>query len=122
MQGRGRAVDRDMLVQSGAVSGRYLDDVTAIARELGGNSERLVAALRARNDPRLRGFRQVNANDLEEYLRDGGYLDDRPTLAENELRIRALASPPANALPDGVGSACLTRWWGWANQDPVDAA
>ena len=122
MQGRGRAVDRDVLVQSGAVSERYLDDVTAIARELGGNSEQLVAALHTRKDPRLRGFRRGNAHDLEEFCRDGGYLDDRPTLAENELRIRALASPPANALPDGVGSACLTRWWGWANQDPVDGA
>ena len=119
MQGRGRAVDRDVLVQSGAVSERYLDDVTAIARELGGGSERLVEALRARNDPRLRGFRQNSVNDLAGYLRDNGYLDDRPSLEENELRIRALASPPANALPDGVGSACLTRWWGWAPQDPV---
>ena len=121
MQGRGRAVDRDVLVQSGAVSERFLDDVTAIARELGGGSERLVGALRARNDPRLKGFRHSSVNDLEEYLRDNGYLDDRPTLEENELRVRALASPPANALADGVGSTCLTRWWSWATQDPVGA-
>ena len=121
MQGRGQAVDRDVLVQSGAVSERFLDDVTAIARELGGGSEPLVGALRARNDPRLRGFRHSSVNDLEEYLRDNGYLDDRPTLEENELRIRALASPPANALADGVRSACLTRWWSWATQDPVGA-
>ena len=120
-QGRGRTVERDVLVQSGAVSERYLDDVTAIARELGGNAEQLVGALRARNDPRLKGFRHSSVNDLEEYLRDNGYLDDRPTLEENELRVRALASPPANALPDGVGSACLTRWWSWATQDPVGA-
>ena len=108
-----------MLVQSGAVTDRFLEDVTAISRELGGNSERLVGALRARSDPRLRGFRKSNVDDLTGYLRDNGYLDDRPTLEENELRIRVLASPPANVLPDGVANTCLTGWWGWASQHGV---
>ena len=113
-QGRGRAVDRDVLVQSGAVSERYLDDVVAIAGELSDDSEKLLAVLLARKDPRLRGFRQSSADALEGYLRDNGYLDDRPVLSESDLRLRALASPPANELPDGVGSDCLSRWWAWA--------
>ena len=113
-QGRGRAVDRDVLVQSCALSERYLDAVVALADDLGGDADKLLAALLARKDPRLRGFRQSSADALEEYLRDDGYLDDRPVLDENDLRLRTLASPPANELSDGVANACLRRWWAWA--------
>ena len=112
-QGRGRTVDRDGLVQSRAVSDRYLDHVVALANDLDGDAGELLAALLARKDPRLRGFRQSSADALEEYIRDNGYLDDRPVLGENDLTLRALASPPANELPDGVASACLNHWWAW---------
>ena len=115
-QGRGRGVDRDVLVQSGALSDRYLDDVVAIARELDGDPGKLLAALRERNDNRLRGFRQSSADALEGYLSDNGCLDDRPILGESELRLRALTSPPANELPDGVARDLLSRWWVWAGK------
>ena len=113
-QGRGRTVDRDALVQSGAVSHRYLDDIAAISKELGNDPEQLVSTLQAREDPRVRGFRNSNVTALEEYLRDNGYLDDRPILDEGELTIRSLASPPANELPNEVARECLRRWWIWA--------
>ena len=113
-QGRDRSVDRDVLVQSGAVSARYLDDVVEIARELRNEPGKLLTALRERKDKRLKGFWQSSADNLEGYLRDNGYLDDRPVLDESELRLRALASPPANELPDGVAINLLSRWWVWA--------
>ena len=113
-QGRCRVVDRDVLVQSGAVSERYLNDVVYIAGELDGDPEKLLAALLAREGPRLRGFRQSSMDALERYLRDNDYLDDRPVLGESELRLQVLASPPANDLPDGIASACFSRWWAWA--------
>ena len=115
-QGRGRCVDRDVLVQSGAVSGKYLDDVVAIAGDIGGDPETLLAALRERRDTRLKGFRQSSTASLEGYLRDKGYLDDRPVLGESELKLGALTSPPANELPDGVASDLLNRWWMWATK------
>ena len=115
-QGRGRTVDRDVLVRSGALTDRFLDKVAAISGDLDGNPDRLRAALFARKDSRLKGFRQNSAEALDEYLRDDGYLDDRPILGESDLRLRALASPPANKLPDGVAGACLSRWWTWAGK------
>ena len=115
-QGRGRGVDRDVLVQSRALSERYLDNVVAIARERDNDAEKLLAALRERTDNRLKGFRQSSADNLEGYLRDNGYLDDRPVLGESELKLRALTSPPANELPDGVASNLLSRWWIWATK------
>ncbi len=113
-QGKGRAVDRDVLVQNGALSERYLDDVVDIAAELGGDPKKLLAALRSRKDPRLKGFRESSADALEGYLRDNDYLDDRPVLGESKLRLRVLTSPLAKKLPDGVASACFSRWWAWA--------
>lgn len=113
-QGRGRVVDRDVLVQSSAVSERYLDEVVDIAGELGADPEKLLASLRSRKDSRLKGFRESSADALEGYLRDNDYLDDRPILGESELRLRVLASPPTNDLPDGIASDCFRRWWAWA--------
>jgi exonuclease SbcC len=117
-QGRGRPVDREALEHSGGLSDRYLDDVVAIADELDGDPEKLLAALGAGKDPRLKGFRRSSFDSLERYLRDNGYLDEQPVLSESELRLRALASPAANELPEGVASDCLYRWWTWVARLP----
>lgn len=113
-QGKGRIVDRDALVQSRSLSDKYLDHVVVIATDLDGDADALLATVHARKDPRLRGFRRNSTEALEEYLRDNGYLDDRPVLGESDLKLRALSSPSANELPDGVARACLDRWWAWA--------
>ena len=113
-QGRGRPVDRDALENSGALSERFLDDVVAIAKELDGNPETLLTMLETNKDPRLKGFRRSSADSLELFLRENGYLDDRPILNEDEVRLRALATPAANELPEGIASECLHRWWAWA--------
>ena len=120
-EGRSRVIDRDVLVQSGAVSGRYLDDVAAISRALDDNPDELLTVLMDRNDPRLRGFRQNSVDVLEEYLRDNGYLDHRPVLDEKELTLRALTSPSAAELPVEVARECLGRWWVWAANISVDS-
>ena len=114
-QGRGRPVDRDALENSGALSERFLDDVVAIAKELDGNPETLLTMLGTNKDPRLKGFRRSSADSLERYLRENGYLDDRPVLIEDELRLRALTTPAANELPEGTANECLNRWWAWAS-------
>ncbi len=117
-QGKGRIVDRDVLVQSRSLSNKYLDNLMSIAKDLDGDAGAFLATVLARRDSRLKGFRHSNAEALEEYLRDNGYLDDRPILRESDLRLRALSSPSANELPDGVASECLNRWWAWAVNMP----
>ena len=114
-QGRGRPVERDALENSGALSERFLDDVVAIAKELDGNAETLLTMLGTNKDPRLKGFRRSSADSLERYLRENGYLDDRPILNEDELRLRALTTPAANELPEGTANECLNGWWAWAS-------
>ena len=113
-QGRGRPVDREVLVNSGALTDRFLDAVGVIAGEQNADPAKLLAVLGMSKDPRLKGFRRNSVVTLEQYLRDNGYLDDRPVLNADELQLFALASPAANKLATGVAGDCLNRWWTWA--------
>ncbi len=116
LQGRGRTVGREVLEESEALTDRYLDDVVAIARDLEGDAKRLVAALDGNQDPRLRGFRKSNVERLQLYLAETGYLDDRPVLDEDDLRLRAQITPAAGRLPVGIANDCLRRWYAWAGR------
>ncbi len=110
-QGRGRPIDRDALEDSDAVSDRYFDGVAEMAEELGGDAEKLLDAIRSREDERSSGFRANALEKLERYMRENGFIDDHPVLDAEELRLRALASPAATHLPNGLADECLNRWW-----------
>ena len=115
-QGRGRPVDIDTLHDSGILTERYLDVVAAIAKELVGDPEQLLAVLAGRQDPRLKGFRMDSVERLRNYLAEHQYLDERPVLTESELRLHALATPAANELAGSVANACVLRWWSWTKK------
>jgi hypothetical protein len=104
-------VERDAVERSGAITDRYLDHVVEITRELQGCGERLIQALRARDDDRLQGFRSKAADGLEAFLSEEGFIDPRPILEESELVARVLAVPAAGRLPERVAAECLHRWW-----------
>ena len=90
--GRGEMVDRGVLRASAAVSVAFLDAVTACAEQAGGDAARLLEALQA---GAVKGFRKKKLTGLEEYLAENGFLDQRPRLAPDEMRVRldALAAP-----------------------------
>jgi hypothetical protein len=111
LEGRGRPVGRDAIERHGGVSKGYLDHVVDIARELGGDGERLIEALRARKDERLQRFRAATTEGLEGFLIEEGYIDPRPVLEESDIVARALATPAAASLPERVAAECLHRWW-----------
>ena len=113
-QGRGRPADRVTLEDSEAFSDIFLNNVAEIAQELNGDSERLLQELKNRQDPRLKRLRGSSVEAFEHYLSENGYVDDRPVLTEDELRLQALASPAANELLEGIAGDCLHRWWSWA--------
>ena len=113
-QGKRRPVDRVILEDSGAFSDIFLNNVANIAQELNGDSERLLKELKNREDPRLKRLRGSSVEVFEHYLSENGYVDDRPILTEDELRLQALASPAADELPGDIASDCLHRWWSWA--------
>jgi hypothetical protein len=85
--GRGRPVDRGALADSGAVSDRFLDEVSALAEGAGGDAEALLAGLERGE---VKGFRKDKLDQLAAFLREEGYLDDRPALTAIELRQAAV--------------------------------
>lgn len=83
--GRGKPVSRSTLEESGAVSENFIDRVSDLARELNGDAEQLVVALRAGEVSR---FRSGKADKLEEYFEQKGYLVSTPQLEDPEIRLR----------------------------------
>ena len=113
-QGRGRPVDRDAIEESDAIAERFLDDIITIAAEKHGDGKQLIQTLRARDDERLKGFREKSTERLEQFFHEKGYIDNRPLLNEEELLPLSMASPAAAQLPAGVPSRCVSRWWALA--------
>ena len=83
--GRGRPVDKTAVYESGAVSGRFLDEVARLADGVDGNAERLLRALR---DGEIKGFRASKIDALAEHLESNGYLDPRDPLPTADLRVQ----------------------------------
>lgn len=80
--GRGKAVDRDVLEASGAVSDTFTDKVSKLADSADGNPEEILDAL-----PDVSHFRQDKIEELREYLRQENYLDPRPTRPDEQIRL-----------------------------------
>ncbi|MFP3939955.1 MAG: hypothetical protein ACLF0P_06600 [Thermoanaerobaculia bacterium] len=86
-EGRGRPVDRGVLLESGAVSETFIDEVAELAAELDGSAGDLVGALR---EGRVKRFLTRKVDELEAYLEREGYLVAGRPLSRAELRDRAL--------------------------------
>lgn len=85
--GRGDPVDRSSLEASGAVSDTFIDQVTDLSEELAGDAEQLVEAL---YNGEVDRFRRNKAEELEEYLRDEGFLISREPLDDDTIKIRMI--------------------------------
>jgi hypothetical protein len=94
--GRGRPVDRAVLEQTGAVSDRYIDELSQLAREVGGDARALVGAI---EDKRVTGFRAGKLDALRDALEASGHLDPAAPLDADAVRARALSGLPATAGP-----------------------
>ncbi|GAB3022405.1 SMC family ATPase [Natronobiforma cellulositropha] len=123
--GRGERVDREVLEDSGAVSGTYIDRVTDLAEGLNGEAERIVEALR---DGRVDRFRTGKIDDLETYFAENGYIESVEPIAPEAIRLtmastyvengltRAQATQQADALLERIASTAR------AVTDPVETS
>jgi hypothetical protein len=101
-QGRGRPVDRAVLVESGAISDTFMDRVAALCDEVGGNGEALFEALLQGGIPR---FRSSQADELRAFLLDRGHIAEAEPLGLEQLRLMLAAE--AGGLP--AADAILSR-------------
>mgnify|MGYP002408208698 CR=1 FL=1 len=84
-KGRPKFIDREVLINSNAVSDSFIDVVTHKLETLNGNPKKLIQALKRSE---ISGFRSNKISDLEEYLYTSGYLDDQEIMDNSEIMIQ----------------------------------
>lgn len=87
-RGRPRPVDREILEQSDAVSGNFIEEVNIKLMELDGNPIKLIQALKNRE---VSGFRDNKTDELEQYLTNEGYIDNHEALGKDEILVQLSA-------------------------------
>lgn len=85
--GRGEPMDRQALEDTGAVSHRFIDDVSELARDVNGDAEAILAKLR---ESAVSGFRSNKIDELEAYFKDNGYIQQREPLEPATIRSRII--------------------------------
>jgi len=105
-RGRGKPVDRVALEQSGAVSNSFIDEVTELAAQLGGDARALIAKLR---DGTVRRFRSDKTDQLEQWLRGNGYLDEAEPLDRLARERQTLLEAGSDQYHDQI--RLVLRWF-----------
>lgn len=93
--GRGKPVGRGVLERSGAVSENFIEEVAALAEEVGGDPGELIAAL-----PDVPRFRANKVDELARWLEEDGHLPPGEPLSQGEREARVLREG-AGILPPG---------------------
>lgn len=104
--GRGQPVDRQALIDSGAVTPRPLPEVAALAAEVGGDARALLARLEAEKVPGLgaKGLQRVRERLLEH-----GYLAAEEPQSRTAIRARALGTVAQEISAGLVDAAFIDR-------------
>ncbi len=97
LRGRGKPVDRIALDRSRIVSDIFIGPAAALADTLEGNGAVLIKLLRK---GRIPNFRKQKAEDLAEWLKQEGYIDEAEILKPEE-RERDTLHSAARCLPPG---------------------
>ena len=95
-RGRARPVTTRDLMDSGAVSDKYITQMAELNDELGGSAFALLEAVEARKDDRVKGFRSHKTNALREYLETSALLPTEGPMSRSEVLAKALGTPGAS--------------------------
>lgn len=104
-QGRGEPVDRIVLEQSGAVSDNYIESVTELAKNEGGNAKAIITALESKA---ISGFQARKIKKLKVYLEENGFISHEGPLDAKGREQQALLNTGLDAVPDEVRR--VVRW------------
>jgi len=102
--GRGKAVDGDVIEDSGAVSDNFLDEVNALAERVDGDPEALLDGL-----PEISHFRQDKIEELRDYLRQEKYLDPRSTRPDEQIRSAVVDTYCQHGLEPTTAASATDR-------------
>ncbi len=99
--GRGRAVDRMALLESGCVSNNFIDELSELASDLRGDAGAILAALEAGD---VKRWRTAATENLRDYFEANGYLTLDEPLSTEEIRARVVA-----AVTDDLEAGLIDR-------------
>jgi hypothetical protein len=105
-RGRPKPIDRQVLVQSGAISGTFIDLVSEKLQELNGDPQRLLLALGGKE---VQGFLQSKLKALEQYFVGLGVIDDQQLLSPEDLQIRFTAIVSNLDIPEDQAQAFIHK-------------
>ncbi len=106
-RGRERKISRSELEASGAISDTFMEPVSALlaSSPASGSPGHLLERLRARE---FSGFRGKKADELEAWLRENGYLDEREPLSSAGRRSEVLRQcDPADEKASANIAKCI---------------
>jgi hypothetical protein len=86
--GRAKVVDRGVLIDSGCVTAKFIDRVSELAVELGGDAVEILSALVAK---RVKGFHTESVERLGAFFRENGYIEESARLGPEDVRNQVLA-------------------------------
>jgi len=87
-QGSPKDIDRSVLEASGAVSGKFIDEISQKLNDLDGNPKSILDALQ---HGEISGFRSNKIDELESYFIEKGFIDERDRLSVDEIKSRTQA-------------------------------
>lgn len=96
--GRGKQVDRAALEETTAVTDSFIERVSALAEDVNGDAEAIMAALRAGKVDR---FRSSKMDALQRYFEENGFIQQRDTLPVEMLRARVVSRLASSGLDRG---------------------
>jgi uncharacterized protein YhaN len=102
--GRGKAVDRGVLESIDAVSGNFIDEVSALADQVDGDPDALLEEV-----PDIHRFGSSKTENLRECLRDEGYLDPRPKRPDDQIRSAVVDTYCQHGLEPSAAATAADR-------------
>lgn len=103
--GRGKHVDASVL-KSAEISERFFEGLLAEARKCSGDGKLLIEALRKRA---IGGWGETKSRELEDYLKQNGFIMEEATLDESAVRERVLVALEESGKAGLVGPTTLNR-------------
>jgi len=85
--GRSKPIPEQALLDSGAVTDRFVSDVITLAQELEGDAGELIEGLKSK---KVSGFQKQKITDLESYMFQQGYLTDQQPLEKHEAIAKVI--------------------------------
>ncbi len=105
-RGRSRRVDRETVINSGAVSDSHIERVSEKLAELNNDPRKLITALRNGEVPR---FLRSKIDELEQFFITREFIDEREPMETDEIMLQIRAYLSHLDLPPSVAVDFITR-------------